>query len=65
MSAGKRKTANARTLQQPLHPGPTTPIVTTPTDAQPQTGTRAPQAAADPQQSIDRVRAKRHARRPI
>src|SRR5690242_1226004 len=30
MSAGKRKTANARTLQQPLRAAPTAPIVNTP-----------------------------------
>src|SRR5262249_11804494 len=64
MSAGKRRTANARTLQQPLHAAPTAPIVNPPANAQPQSSTRAPQAAAErrrAQRAADRLRAEAEA----
>jgi hypothetical protein len=48
MSTGKRQTITVRTLQQPLPPTPTAPIVNTPSqDAQPQTSSRPPQVAAE------------------
>jgi transposase len=48
MSAGKRQTTTVRTLQQPLQPRPTAPVVNTPSQgAQPQTSSRPPQAAAE------------------
>ena len=41
MSIGKRQATKVRTLQQPLQPTPTAPIVNTPPkDAQPQAITR-------------------------
>ncbi len=58
MATGKRQTANVRTLQQPLQPTPTAPIVNTPPrDAQPQSTPAPHQAAAE------RRRAARHAER--
>jgi hypothetical protein len=48
MSVGKRKTSNARTLQQPLQPAPTAHIVNAPAKhSQPQTASRPGKAAAD------------------
>jgi transposase len=65
MSLGQRQTNNARTLQQPLQPTPTAPIVNAPPHPnQPQTSTRQPQAAADLRRAAclaDRLRAEAEA----
>src|SRR5262249_43260748 len=65
MSVGKRQTANARTLQQPLQPRPTAPIVNAPPPQdQPHNTTRQPQATADLRRAAriaDRLRAEAEA----